>query len=195
MIFNLWMGFDDLAQSGGAEDSETFRHLGDPRVRQIYREDTDTSAPRIYTLWNLYYENVNTDQEAVDIRNDINAEFPGQVRTIGGWWFDGRQVGTEFTFTEVANPGYNADVEPVLIPNPNHQPDPFQPGYDPRAEIPNPIYDPDLTIIEVGVTGTPLFPLHTSILEYIPDVDDIGTRPTDPSDVNLAAGQTPRRFS
>lgn len=147
MIFNLWMGFDDLAQSGGAEDSDVFKQLGDPAARKVYRQDDSSNAPRVYELWNLYYTGVNSDQEAVDIRNDINAEFPGQVRTIGGWWFDGRQVGTEWTDND-----------------------------------------------RLTVTGTPLFPFHASILEYMPDIDDIGTRPTDPSDVNLLAGQAPRRF-
>lgn len=46
------------------------------------------------------------------------------------------------------------------------------------------------------------FPLHASILEFIPDIvtyDDDGnetsrTRPTEPSDVNLGMGQIPRIF-
>ena len=46
-----------------------------------------------------------------------------------------------------------------------------------------------------GVTGTPTYPLHARILELMPDVDDIGTRPTVPSDVNLLMGQTERRFA
>lgn len=46
-----------------------------------------------------------------------------------------------------------------------------------------------------GVTGTPTYPLHARILELMPDVDDVGTRPTVPSDMNLLMGQTERRFA
>lgn len=46
-----------------------------------------------------------------------------------------------------------------------------------------------------GVTGTPTYPIHARILELMPDVDDIGTRPTVPSDINLLMGQTERRFA
>lgn len=101
MIVNLWMGFDDRAQSDanpveGELPSVAYRALGDPVVRSLFRQD-NPSGPRSYELWSLYYE-VDTDQQVMDIRNDLNAEFPGQLRTIGAWWWDGRQVGTEFTF-------------------------------------------------------------------------------------------------
>ncbi len=148
MIANLWMGFDDRAQSTANPSRnqdgdlvgghESFRQLGDPSVRNIFRHD-DPPGPRSYELWSLYYE-VDSSQELLDIRNDLLADFPGQLRTIGAWEFD--------TGDQVFNPA-----------------------------------------------GTqPLFPLHTSILEFIPDVDDIGTRPTVPSDVNLGLGQIPRQF-
>lgn len=144
MIVNLWMGFDDLAK-GSAEPSgsddpghDAYQHLGDPSVRDIYRHH-DEPGPRIYELWSLYYE-VDSSQELLDIRNDLLADFSGQLRTIGAWQFEaGEQV--------------------------------------------------------LNSAGTqPLFPLHTSILEYIPDIDDIGTRPTVSSDVNLGLGQATRQF-
>ena len=134
MIVNLWMAFDDRAQidANPSEDNipSAYRALGDPSVRSIFRQD-NPSGPRSYELWSLYYE-VETEQEVLGIRNDLNSEYPGQLRTIGAWWWDGTQV-----------------------------------------------------------QG---FPLHSSILEFIPDVDDLGTRPTVPSDVNLGLGQTPRIF-
>ena len=144
MIANIWMGFDDRAQSDAnpSDDddprSQAYRALGDPSVRSIFRQD-NPPGPRSYELWSLYYE-VETDQEIRDIRNDLLAEYPGQLRTIGAWWWDGTQV-----------------------------------------------------------QG---FPLHPSILEYIPDVvtfDPDGneisrTRPTVPTDINLGLGQTRRIF-
>lgn len=152
MIVNLWMGFDDLAKSsaepGGPDDSghNSFRHLGDPTVRDIYRHHDET-GPRTYEMWSLFYE-VEDSNEVLDIRNDLLADFPGQLRTIGSWLFDtGQQV--------------------------------------------------------LNLAGTqPLFPLHTTILEYMPDIvtfDEDGnevsrSRPTVPSDVNLGLGQSTRQF-
>jgi len=161
MIVNLWMGFDDRAQSSANPQvdvpvSSAYRALGDPLVRSIFRQD-NPSGPRSYELWSLGYE-AQSDQEVRDIRNDLVAEYPGQLRTIGAWWFDGRQVGTEFTF----------DIDGAIT----------------------------------GVTGIPIFPLHTSILEFIPDIvtydvdgnETSRVRPTVPSDVNLSMGQAERRF-
>ncbi len=41
----------------------------------------------------------------------------------------------------------------------------------------------------------PAYPPHPQLIELMPDVDDIGTRPVDLSDVNLLLGQSPRDFS
>jgi len=43
-------------------------------------------------------------------------------------------------------------------------------------------------------SGTPVYPLSARLLEFMPDVDDVGTRPTAPTDVNLIFGQAPRTF-
>lgn len=51
--------------------------------------------------------------------------------------------------------------------------------------------------VETGVTGSPIYPVHARILEFMPDdVDefDVHTRPIMPSDVNLLQGQQERRF-
>lgn len=41
------------------------------------------------------------------------------------------------------------------------------------------------------VTG---YPLHSRLIEFMPDIDDIGTRPLTLSDVNLMQGQEERQF-
>ena len=98
MIANLWMGFDDRAQSAanpGDDDaprSNAYRALGDPSVRSVFRQD-NPSGPRSWELWSLYYE-VETAGDLRNIRNDLRAEYPGQIRTIGAWWWDGRRVET-----------------------------------------------------------------------------------------------------
>ena len=48
---------------------------------------------------------------------------------------------------------------------------------------------------QTATTGTPTYPLHPRAIELMPDVDDIGTRPTEVSDVNLLFGQAPRRLA
>ena len=91
MIVNLWMGFNDRARPDANPQDEdnpghsAYRALGDPSVRGIFRKD-NPAGPRDYELWSLYYE-VEDVQELRDIRNDLNADFPGQLRTIGAWDF------------------------------------------------------------------------------------------------------------
>lgn len=151
MIANLWMAFDDRARpTANAVDEdghkhEAFKALGDPSVRGIFRKD-NPNGPRDYELWSLYYD-VETAQEVGKIRDKLHDEFTGQIRTIGAWWWDGREVGTEW-------------VDEV--------------GGETREQ--------------------PLFPQHNNILEFVPDTDEFGTRPTALADVNLGLGQTPRRF-
>ena len=56
--------------------------------------------------------------------------------------------------------------------------------------------------VETGVTGTPVYPIHPRLLEFMPDlverdadgVEVSRVRPTMLSDVNLLQGQKERRF-
>jgi len=165
-LANLWMGFDDRTHPvikevdlEGDRIHPVNKGLGHLDTPGIFRED-NPNGPRHYELWSLYYE-VETEQDLRDIRNDLFAEFPGQVRTIGSWWMDGRMVGTEWELDQDGNRTGNT-------------------------------------------TGNPIFPLHTRILEFIPDDSDGGdppvlTRPTDITtaqnrDANRNMGQADRRF-
>ena len=44
------------------------------------------------------------------------------------------------------------------------------------------------------VIGTPTYPVPARLIEAMPDLDSIGTRPTQLTDINLLMGQVPRRF-
>ena len=195
MIFNLWMGYNDRASSSAKTPDEHgqfgagYDALGDVSVIDLFRID-DAPGPRTYELWSMYAE-VEDEQGAVDVRNDLKAIYPGQLRTIGGWWYeDGAMVGTENVYS-------TRTVEKTWsVLNPDYQPDPEEPDFDDRYVL-RVTGDVEEEYVS-GHTGDPLFPLHTRILEFMPDlVDEEGApigRPSDLSDVNLGMGQVPRNF-
>ena len=97
MILNLWLAFDDLANSEAkTPDADGNLHpavkgLGELTTPDLFRV-WDAGGPRSYILWSVYAEVDNAD-EALIIRNSYLAMFPGKLRTVGGWWFDsGEQV-------------------------------------------------------------------------------------------------------
>jgi hypothetical protein len=195
VIVNLWLGFDDRAQSTAkTPDADgnlhpAVRGLGDIITPDLFRIDSP-AGPRTYQLWSVYGDVAN-DQEAVELRNSYLAYFPGQLRTVGGWWFDdGRMVGTENVYsTRIVTRTWS-------ILNPAYQPNPDLPNFDDRYVL-RVTGDVEEEYVS-GHTGDPLFPLHVRILEFMPDLYDsegvlIG-RPTNLSDVNLGMGQAPRSF-
>lgn len=189
------MGYDDRAQSTAKTPDEdgnlhpSTKFLGDFSVLELYREDSPP-GPRTYELWSMYFDDVNTVEDAERKRNAILAMFPGQVRTVGGWWNTGEQVGTEHVYST------RTVTKTWSILNPDYQPDPEEPDFDDRfvLSVTGEVEEEYIS----GFTGTPTFPLHTRILEYIPDLRDpdglpIG-RPTEVTDVNLGMGQSTRSF-
>jgi hypothetical protein len=193
------MAFDDRAQSTAKTQDEFgqfgagYDALGRPDTPSLFRTDLDGGGPRSYELWSLYYEAADDDAVA-QIRNDLNAIYPGQLRTTGAFWFDeGNQVGTENVYStrtvtktwSELNPDYdpNEFLEDGTTPNPN---------YDPNFVI-RVTGDVEETYVS-GHTGTPLLPIPPNAIEFMPDVDDIGTRPTELSDVNKGQGQADRNF-
>ena len=191
MIVNLWMGFDDRASSTAKTPDEFgqfgagYGALGDTITPSLFRTD-DPAGPRTYELWSLYFEAAD-DAAVKQARNDLLAIYPGQLRTVGAWWYDdGRMVGTENVYST------RTVTKTWSERNPDYQPDPLEPNYDPNYvnRITGDVEEEYVS----GHTGDPEFPLHVRILEFMPDVDDVGTRPTELSDVNLGAGQAPRNF-
>lgn len=151
-------------------------------VQVLYR--IDNVGGRDWSLWSIYLTQDDLDY--------LVSEYPATQAIVGVWHLEGNMLGTTLQFNEISNPEYVG--EPYMIPNPAYQPDPELPDYDPRTEIRNPAWVPEF-ITEKSQTGTPTYPLHARALELMPDVDDIGTRPTEMSDVNLRAGQGTRLFS
>lgn len=205
MIVNLWMGFDDRARSDLQDPEAKQPPLNDPVTPGLFRTD-DPVGPRTYELWSLYKE-VETEQEVRDWRNDLNAEFPGQLRTIGSFWYDhGNMVGTELVWEDVTrdvtiqDPDWDESLWPQVA-NPDYQPDTELPNYDGREFINDPTFNPPTVVVQetsseiTGTTGNPIFPLHDRILQHMPDVGEPPVPATEVTDVNLNAGQAPRMFA
>jgi hypothetical protein len=211
MRVNVWVALRDDAQAAiverltwneesqgpytGPVSDETAllfsRVKGGATVQRLFR--VATIGGRDYTLWNLFYDGpTNILQRVQDELDQLAIDYPNQFIIAGAWiWDQGalacRQVGTQL------------DIQTRTV---NRQAQEINPDYQPDDQLPN--YDPDLyvTIQETfeeeyvaGHTGTPTYPIHPQLIELMPDVDDVGTRPTELSDVNLMAGQPPREFS
>jgi hypothetical protein len=210
MRVNVWVALRDDAQAAIRErltwDEESqgpytgpvsnrtailFTRMRDiANVQRLFRVATINA--RQWTLWNLYFtERGNILQIIQDELDQLAIDYPNQFIIAGAWIWDNplacRQVGTQLDIQTRTVQGTKPE------PNPNYQPDPEAPNYDPNEWI-----TVSVDVIQAyvaGHTGTPTYPLHPQLLELMPDVDDIGTRPTELSDVCLMAGQPPREFS
>ena len=212
MTVNVWLGLRTTAQNAistrlnwdeefqgeytgpiSDRDAKVFRYMGDRGNKQrLFRVATISGAN--YALWSLdFSENLSQVKTEID---RLITENPTQMRVLGAWHHDdGRQVGTELVWDtrtvtktwSVLNPDYdpNEFLEDGTTPNPD---------YDPRfvLRITGDVEEDYIT----GSTGTPAYPLLSlaQFIKFMPDVDDVGTRPTDLSDINLSAGQAPRVF-
>ena len=205
MIINVWLALRDDAQAlikqrlrWNPRVDGPYTGPVDPRAATLFRRmadlegtqrlfRTDRVAGRDYSLWSLYFNSKKVAPAKVKKELDwLIATYPNRVAILGAWHEDGRQVGTQHVYdTQTVN-------KEVSFRNPDFQPDPELPLFDDRRIL-REFRDVEVTSV-VGKTGTPLYPLHARLLNFMPDVDDIGTRPTGPSDVNLLAGQMPRSF-
>jgi len=210
MRVNVWIALRDDAQAavkerlqwdeavdgpytGPVSDATALlfsRILGGAEVQRLFRVATINA--RQWTLWNLYYSNKKEVllrvQEELD---QLALDYPNQFIIAGAWAWDSqlacRQLGTQLVVeTQTVQ-------RTVGEPNPNYQPDEGLPDYDPELYV-QVVRDVDVQVV-TGHTGAPTYPLHPQLIELMPDVDDIGTRPTELSDVNLLSGQPPREFS
>ncbi len=130
------------------------------------------------------------DQDIEQRLERITSENPGQADVVAAWYEDGAMVGTTLVVTEEPNPDYVG--EPYMIPNPDYQPDPEQPDYDPRTEIRNPAWVPEFITVR-SQSGTPLYPTPGYLLDIMPDPDGLGV--TEPFDAHRYAGMPEKVFS
>jgi hypothetical protein len=198
MKFNAWVEIrddftwpaDDPADDTElqAKNRETLALCGDIEV--IPNLFNTRIAGGNWQVYSLLYEfpddTPNPDQAIEQALELFKSENPGQTDVLACWYEEGNMVGTTLVVTEEPNPEYVG--EPYMIPNPDYQPDPEAPDYDPRTEIRNPAYVPP-TITVKSQTGVPLYATPGYLDSYMPDGD------TTLRDVNLYAGQPTRVFS
>ncbi len=162
MIINAWLALRDDAQTAinayldwdeesqgeydgplGDLEQKIFRSMADRDVVQgLFKKATINSNQ--WNLWSVPFDKpVGVLLKAKDALDRLSDRYPLQFVIGGAWHWDGRQVGTQFTYDE------NGTV--------------------------------------TGISGTPIYPLHPKLIEFMPD----GVL----ADVNLSAGQTPRQFT
>ena len=172
MLVNVWLGirndaqtaiedcldWDDSAEYSGPvgdREKKIFQAMSDRAVVQrLFNKATINS--NLWNLWTVYFD--EPKDILIKIKNELDYledTYPTQFVIGAAWFWDGRQVGTQYT------------------------------------------YDEDGVI--TGITGTPTYPAHPKLIDFMPDVwngDDPATysTATQLTDVNLLAGQTPRRF-
>ena len=113
----------------------------------------------------LFSINLTASKKAKAAIDYLLAEYPNQVSVGGAWFFDSRQVGTQFVYT--------VDGSQVF----------------------DELLDGDGNVISSipQVRGTPTYPVPPQLLQFMPDVEGIPA--TVLTDVNLLQGQKPRRFT
>ena len=170
-----------------AKNRETFALAAELDVVPfLYKQRTQ--GPRTWTIISLLYVDV-TQQSLEQAVERFQSENPGDTGVMGAWYWEyGNEFGTEAVITEVPNPEYAG--EPYWIPNPDYQPDPELPDYDPNEFLRNPAYVPEF-LTEISQTGVPLYPIPGRLSSFMPDDPDGTPNPTI-RDVNLFAGQAPR---
>jgi hypothetical protein len=167
-----------------AKNRETLSRCGDVDVQpDLYEQPSQ--GPRSWQLYSLTYE-VNSDQEFEQAIERFKSENPGTTDVLGAWYWEGNMVQTTLVITEEPNPEYVG--EPFEIPNPDYQPDPELPDYDPRVTIRNPLWVPEFITV-YSQSGPPLYPVPGKLSNFMPDGD------ATLRDVNLYYGQRPRIFS
>jgi len=201
------LNWDEGEYTGPVTDRQAklFRLMSDRGVVQkLFRVDSLTQD---WTLWSVYFNFTGKMilKKVKDELDQLALDYPNHIKIVGAWHWDGRQVGTDFVIEDVTR-----DVD---INDPNVTPDMID---DPRndewntfPQIIDPAFVwPQITVQQTsseitGTSGTPTYPTHSRIKQFIPDdvtFDSNGnetsrTRPTVPRDINLLAGQSPRRFT
>ena len=91
-------------------------------VEKLFRKDRVwLTQGAVWRDWNIWSINVDENKESLQLLgeklSDLELAYPSMVKVVGAWWWDGRQVGTQWQTDEhistVGTPVYPLD--PRLI--------------------------------------------------------------------------------
>lgn len=166
-----------------------FSYMQDRVQRQkIFRQVS--FGGNLWNLWGLHFtENLPEVKVELDY---LDTEYPNHIIIAGAWLYKHgdiacRQAGTQLIIDT------RTVTKTWSILNPDYQPDPVEPNYDPVYVI-RVTGDVEEEYVS-GYTGTPEYPIPPQLIDFAPDEDDVGTRPTALRDYNLLQGQPPRDYT
>jgi len=120
---------------------------------------TPTIQGKTWYIYSVIFNEMEqgVQQKARDAIDYLLAEYPNNIAVAGAWWWDGRQIGTQW-----------------VDENDHSQ----------------------------GTTGTPLYPVHPRLIDFMPDVWDnsdpdnpVQVPAADLAQVRVMQGQLDRRFT
>ena len=134
-------------------------------VEQMWKTPTIATKKR-------YLFSITLPSKAKDAIDYLLEEYPNQIAVAGAWFWDGRQVGTQFVLDEDGSKTYNLDENGEPIDQP----------------------------LTTGTSTYPIG--RNALLKFMPDIIErdsegaiISTNPaTELTDVNLEQGMQPRIF-
>jgi len=188
-----WDEEEDGEYTGPVSNStyRLFRYMNDFTQRQKLFKVV-TAGGRQYTAWSFMFTGDSTIlQKVKDELDELTAAYPDHVIILGAYRFEPgdimcRQVGTQLVIdTRIVEKTWS-------VLNPDYQPDPAEPDYDPRFVL-RVTGDVEEEYVS-GYTGTPTYPLHPQLIKFMPDVGEPPVPATELADVNLLQGQPPRYF-
>ena len=151
-----------------------------------------TIGGNVYHAWSFMFdESGDVLQKVQDEIDFLVGEYPNHVIVVGAYVFKVgdimcRQAGTTLVIdTRIVEKTWSEL-------NPDYQPDPAEPNYDPNyvIRVTGMVEEEYVS----GYTGTPTYPLHPRLIDFMPDVGDPPVPATELADVNLLFGQPPRYF-
>ncbi len=239
MNVNVWLGIRDDPIGGGLSAlGEAKAYVADPEgysgpitpyhgttllyMANIAERLKFWRAPTLggqrWTIWSLDIDDATvplaTARERIEA---LVTDFPNHIVIAAAWWWDGRQVGTQwapaveqrevFDAVQIFYEEDELDGEGNVI---------HELGDPVLDELGNPTYSYELRLDSQGdpvledwlnpqgtTSGAPLYPLHAQLYQFIPDAygadENVLPRPTSNAAIidhsNLKSGQAPRRFT
>lgn len=178
----------------GPVDNRTyllFSYMQDFTQRQKLFK-SPTIGGDVYNAWSFMFDDSGDILQLVRDQIDyLVAEYPNKIAVMGAYVFRVgdimcRQAGTTLVIdTRIVEKTWSEL-------NPDYQPDPEEPNYDPNyvIRVTGMVEEEYVS----GYTGTPTYPLHPRLIDFMPDVGEPPVPATELADVNLLMGQPPRYY-